>query len=326
MIAAVMAVIVYSDENGGLTMPARTGSWMCLLAWSIGCGNVAASSAIDAQADAPRDAIPVCDPTSAFDAPRLLDGFSDPNRLELSVTLSPDELNIYASIDLGVTAANWDLVSAQRADAASNFGVQTVMSAVNSSANDEGSALSPDGLVLAFVSDRVSGEGKHIYVSTRSSTLGSFGAPLLLAGINSTIAADSDNTPFFTLDGSELWFTSSRAGGFNIYRASRVGSGFGNPLLVPELNSTSTEFGPVLTADKLTVYFSSNRDGSGYYDIYASHRVNVTDAFPVPMIVAGINSAVNDFPGWISADNCRLYFRSDRSGRGDIYIAVRHPT
>ena len=307
-------------------MSAWTESWICLLGCSIGCGSVAAPSAIDAQPDAPPGSTSVCDPTSAFDSPRLLDGFSDANRLELSVTLSPDELNIYASIDRGAAAADWDLVSAQRTDTASTFGVQTVMTAANSLANDEGGALSPDGLVLAFVSNRVSGEGKHIYVSTRSSTLGSFGTPSLLAGINSANVADSDNTPFFTLDGSELWFTSTRAGGFDIHRAGHVGTGFGNPMLVPELNSTSTELGPVLTADKLTVYFSSNRDGSGYYNIYASHRMNVADAFPLPTLVIEINSSVNDFPDWISADNCRLYFRSDRSGRGDVYVAVRHPT
>jgi Tol biopolymer transport system component len=301
--------------------------WMCVLSSSIGCGSVA-SSAIDARADVAHDATPVCSPTDAFDAPMLLNGFSMATRAEISVTLSPDELNIYASVDRGTKSPNWDLVSAERADIGADFGTQTVMTALNSPANEGACTLSNDGLALAFASNRAAGEGLHIYVSTRSSTLGIFGSPSLFAGVNSANTADNDDTPFFTADGSELWFTSDRAAGAgssDVYRASRIGGGFGNPMLVPELNSASTEFSPVLTADKLTVYFSSNRDGSGHFDIYTSHRSNVADGFPAPTVVTEINSTVNDFPEWISSDNCRLYLRSDRSGGGDIYVAVRHP-
>jgi Tol biopolymer transport system component len=270
----------------------------------------------------------MCDPTGTFDVPTLLNGFSMANRLEISVTLSPDELNIYASVDRGAAAQGWDFVSALRADSASDFGAQSVVTALSSSANDSGGALSADGLTFALTSGRAPGEGAHLYVSTRLSTLGSFGTPSLFAGINSVNTADTDDSPFFTADGSELWFASNRArgaGSFDVYRAVRIASGFGAAVAVPELNSASAELAPVLTADKLTVYFSSDRDGSGHFDISTSHRTNVADGFPAPTVVTELNSSVNDFVDWSSPDNCRLYFRSDRSGSGDVYVAVRRP-
>jgi hypothetical protein len=88
------------------------------------------------------------------------------------------------------------------------------------------------------------------------------------------------------------------------------------PQPVPELNSSSDEWFPTLSNDKLTVYFGSTRivaGTKGAFDIWTSHRTNVNDSFPPPRLVDELNTAGEDRATWISADNCRMYGTSNGS-------------
>ena len=152
-----------------------------------------------------------------------------------------------------------------------------------------------------------------------------FGAPSEVANVNSTTVTDDDGEPFVTADGQELWFVSTR-GGTDVYRAVWNGSSFANVAAVTALSSNAYDFLPVLSADKLTVYLSSNRpDGKGSYDIWTAHRSTTSDGFPAPRLVPELNSSATDYVGWLSPDNCRIYFSSDVAGTPYIYIATRHP-
>jgi Tol biopolymer transport system component len=82
---------------------------------------------------------------------------------------------------------------------------------------------------------------------------------------------------------------------------------------------------PMLSADKLTVYLSSNRPGGkGGFDIWTAHRSTTADGFPAPTPVSELNSSAADYVGWLSPDNCRIYFSSNVSGTFDVYVASRH--
>lgn len=95
---------------------------------------------------------------------------------------------------------------------------------------------------------------------------------------------------------------------------------------LPELSTNARDFLPTLSADKLTVYLSSNRPGGkGGFDIWTSHRSTTSDGFPTPKPVPELNSSANEDVGWLSSDNCRIYFSSDVAGTFDIYVATRHP-
>lgn len=93
-----------------------------------------------------------------------------------------------------------------------------------------------------------------MYASTRSSRLSEFDNPSRVANVNSTTVTDADAQPFVTADGKELWFTSTRTGGLgglDVYRASWNGTSFGNVAPITALSTSSADFLPTLSADKL---------------------------------------------------------------------------
>jgi hypothetical protein len=165
----------------------------------------------------------------------------------------------------------------------------------------------------------------HLFVAMRTSELGQFGSASLAtvnAGGNVT-----DMSPFLTADGEELWFSSGRDGvSRHIWRSPRVANGFGMPVLVPELSAVSDvpsiDQSPTLSSDRLDVYFASLRTpGSSSFDIWTSHRDSVNDEFPSPRPLDELNTARDEYPSWLSVDNCRLY---GTQGSG-LFLATRQP-
>jgi hypothetical protein len=136
--------------------------------------------------------------------------------------------------------------------------------------------------------------------------------------------------PFSASDG-ELWFAFRVAGSataLHLRRAPKMSIGFGAPVPVAELDGATDDGWPVLSDDKLTIYFSSTRSGTGTQgkaDIWAAHRTSATGTFNAPTDVVELNGPATDQAGWLSLDDCRLYLSSNRrsSGGYDVYVAER---
>jgi len=259
-----------------------------------------------------------CDPLARFGAPQKITSLSTPDHTEAVTRLSPDELTVY--FETWSSGVPWKLYVARRASKDDAFPTPSMLTAVTSTANDFDPSISTDGLTLWFGSDRDGGV-QHLYVATRASVLGEFGAPQRASLVNSDAP---DGQPFLTADGGELWFTSNRApsAGRDIWRASKIGDAFGAPVAEPALDSSAEDWLPMLSADRLTIYFASNRGGGGAkgdFEIYRAHRANVDDGFPAPTLVDELNTAGADLPGWLSPDDCRIYTYTD----GDVYVATR---
>ena len=294
----------------------------------LSCGNVDpstnASMPADGHVSRPVDAQQSCDPMAKFDTPipvpglEMIDG--GPPRL------SPDELTIYF-----FTGAPTDLWTARRSALTEAFGTPTTMTAQNSPYDDADPTTTPDGLTLWFTSNRVINEGYHMYVAARPSGLAVFGAPGLAATVNATDTKQWDIQPSITSDNNELWFASSRSGGmgsFDIWHAIWSGSGFGTPTAVSEINSSADDRMPTLSADQLTIYFSSTRatiGTKGAADIWTSHRNSIHDKFSPPTLVNELNTSGGDYAKWMSADNCRIYGLSYVNGPGRYFVAARQP-
>src|SRR5262249_22306672 len=154
------------------------------------------------------------------------------------------------------------------------FGAPTLVTSIMSGmALDFAPHISADGLRLYFSSTR-GGSMSHLFLATRSSLATDFGAPAQISAINST--AD-DRDEYLTSDERTIVFGSTRAGGaggFDIYIAERPGTGtFGAPTRIVELATASAETLPVLSEDKLTIYFLSDRTGGvGGSDIWVARR------------------------------------------------------
>lgn len=105
---------------------------------------------------------------------------------------------------------------------------------------------------------------------------------------------------------NDIYFVSSKSGSTDIYRAA----GFVPPIAVAELNTTSEELSPVVSADDKTILWSSRRtDGGpqGGADIWEARRANTAGPFANLRRVTELNTEGNDTPTWISESGCRLY-------------------
>jgi len=300
--------------------------WGLLLWITVGCGGVTSSTEtpVDAPAmDTPVDAPRMCDPLAKFGAPMPIPGLAMVDGG--TARLSPDELTIYFS-----STNPAELWVAHRSALAEAFGTPALIAAQNSSSGEFDPTVSSDGLTLWFSSNRVANEGNHLYVATRASMLAEFGVPGVAATVNATDTKQIDGQPFLTADGTELWFVSSRAGlgVYHIWHAARTSGGFTTPAIVPELNSSSEDWLPTLSADRLTVYFASTRPAAGTkggFETWRSHRSTVNDGFREPTLVDELNTAGDEGVTWLSADNCRVYGASSVTGLYRLYVATRQP-
>jgi Tol biopolymer transport system component len=272
-----------------------------------------------------------------FNAPAALAGIPTDSAVEGHPSLSPDELTIYfhglgGSLSDGSTGN--DLYMATRTSRAAPFGV-AVQLAISTPFTDGNASVSHDGTTLYY--DSATSDGGSLtalWVAQRLSAGQAFTGQHLLASPPASSQAGislSDGQPFITADDAEFWFTSRRDGGtgaVDIYSSLLSGGSFGAATEEALLNSSSSDYAPSLSFDRLTVYFSSGRPNGigGGVDIWRSHRSTVADAFPAPVPVGELNSTSDEYGGWLSSDNCRYYFESRRDGNSaHIFLAERSP-
>jgi hypothetical protein len=272
-----------------------------------------------------------CDPKSRFGTPVPIPELATTGFAEVGPRLSPDELTVYF---YGITATSTDIYVAHRNAVTEPFDTPKLNTALSSSEPDYDVSVSSNGLTLFLASIRAPSQNVRLFVTTRMSKLAEFDPPQLAATVNAPDPLDGDGQPFLTADSKELWFGSNRAGGVgggDVWRAVATANGFLAPMNVRELNSNVEDGEPVLSADRLTVYFYSARPGprsDGKLHIWRSQRAILGDGFPPPAYAAELNSDFDETPGWLSLDDCRLYLSTNR-GKGpddyDIYVATRQP-
>ena len=128
---------------------------------------------------------------------------------------------------------------------------------INAETNIYEPRVSWDGLTLFFVRGKP-GENSDIYYCTR--TPDGWTDPQPLEGVNSE---EDDLGPEPSADGQSLYFYSNREGtlgGHDIWVAHRGQDGWQTPInLGPMVNSEFNDYGPALTSDGKTLYYSSNR-------------------------------------------------------------------
>jgi formylglycine-generating enzyme required for sulfatase activity/serine/threonine protein kinase len=141
---------------------------------------------------------------------------------------------------------------------------------------------------------------------------------------------DDDRYPRLSVDGLTLFFTSTRAGGLgqtDIYQSRRATPDA--PWQPPEnlgadINSTAQDAGPWISADGLSLWFSSTRTGD--WNIHRSVREGPEATWPPAELVdAPINTPAGDGGPALTADGLTLALHSNRPEQGgsDIWIARR---
>ena len=129
-------------------------------------------------------------------------------------SLSADGLELYFASNRPGGYGSQDLYAAKRTSPNAPWGTPANLGPiVNSPAWDESPAVSPDGLVLFFSSQRAGGYGGSgdIYMTHRATTKDPWGPPANLGAIVNS--ASGENNPTISPDGSMLYFGSDRSGG-----------------------------------------------------------------------------------------------------------------
>ena len=215
---------------------------------------------------------------------------------------------------------------------------------VNSPANEQHPALSPDGLSLYFSSDRPGGAGGFdLWVTRRDTQSASWQNPVAVGSLNSS---SSEFAPAFDPTGRWLFFGSERDGGCGArdvwlsYRSNRQDAfGWKPPIALGcGLSWSGFDDGPTYFREDTTgvgvLFFISDRPGgAGGRDIWmASHRNG--GAFGAPVNVIELNSAADDSRPAVSADGLQFFFTSQRIGSvvsgsapsSDLWTATRSST
>lgn len=135
--------------------------------------------------------------------------------------------------------------------------------------------------------------------------------------------------PAISPDGTRLYFSSNRPGGFggmDIYVSTYRNESWSVPVnLGPVINSSGNEVFPYLSRDEVLYFSSSDQGGLGRLDIFRSKKV-YADSERTWQIKENLgepfNSPGDDFGFYINADNSGGLFTSSRNGgkgKDDIY-------
>jgi hypothetical protein len=260
---------------------------------------------------APIQGATLCDPTKPFLAATLVPGLSLPAPWVGGLKLSPDYGTAYFHAQgLFGDTTNFDLYTATRPDPSSAFvGVAPLDgTGINTSDDENDPTVSGDGLTLVF-GRSVFGQTISLHLATRPSV----SMPFTYVGPIFANSTASYWSPFLRQDGQVLYLSNRTDAGAdsNVYRATPNGAGFDPPSPVAEINSSFADQNPVVTPDDLTMYFHSRRppgNPQGPGRIWVATRTSTNEPFSQPTNVAELNSALDLYPSFVTADGCTLYF------------------
>jgi outer membrane protein OmpA-like peptidoglycan-associated protein/tetratricopeptide (TPR) repeat protein len=197
---------------------------------------------------------------------------------------------------------------------------------VNTNLNEGAQNISQDGQLLIFTGcNYPEGEGScDLYFSVRTNN--GWSEPQNLGPVINTDFWES--SPSLSPDKRDLYFASSRAGGFggrDIWVTHRLPTGkWSRPENLGEaVNTTGDESCPFMHADNETLYFNSNgHPGYGMTDMFLSKKVNDSSWTVAENLGYPINTIDDQGSLIVAADGRTAYYASegtDTKGGLDIY-------
>jgi hypothetical protein len=234
--------------------------------------------------------------------------------------VSSDKLLIYFS---RVDGSNLDILNAIRADAAGTFGGAVVKSSLtDESQEDSKVTMTGDDLIAFIASRRATGEGESDLWEARRDTAGTtaFGAMTQehLAEVNDST---SQLDPHISPDGLRLYFAAGDPQKIMLSSRTSLDANFGAPAVVGQINGTTGDADPSMTADERVILFT-RRDANGDTDLFFATRAERDQPFGTPQAVT-FNSVDQDADPMITGDGCTVFFASTRDpGTSDYDLYV----
>ncbi len=279
-------------------------------------GMIDAPSGDTMMIDAPMGLIP--HPTTMWGTPSQV---SSLGKRVSNPSLTDDRLVIFATLGAQIqvasrptTIANWSLFSPA---AGLNAGTGIV---------DDTAYVSPDGLTMYWMSSRNGGVGRNdIWRAVRVNRTSPFSMPTNVMELNS-IELDAGGS--ISGDGLMIVFASNRAvpsQGSDLFYATRTapGQSWGVANRLTELNTFNDESHPILSPDKLTIYFHRFFDQAAQYELFESHRTSISQPFASPRRLMELSSGGYDGDPWVSQDGRHMFFTRDVGGENALFETSR---
>jgi len=236
-------------------------------------------------------------------------------------TLTGDLLDIYFT-SRRPGPGNGDIWHARRSARTLAFDPPLRVDEVSSEYQELSPAISADGLTLWLASDRPGSlGGLDIWKFERASRDAKWSSELNVTELNGT----SDELPR-PLGASQLVmpFASRRDGTeYQIYLAQRASpqAPFSDIRATLELRGEGGMSGGFLSEDGLSLFFQ--REGQGGGDLFLAWRRSLQEPFEHVIPLAGVNGEANERDPFVSLDQTRFFFASDRTaGKGfDIFAS-----
>ncbi|HEY4057134.1 MAG TPA: hypothetical protein VGM39_11025 [Kofleriaceae bacterium] len=282
---------------------------ICMLA---GCGRVGFDTVESRTDGGTPDA-----PFGAWSPPTTLPRADSATEDEEDIAMSSSKLEAYFGVgpDDGSSPKVLRMMTRQRL--IDPWSADVPIAVANQSQWSTGPRLSPDDNTLYFNTTAAGGPGgQNIFRVTRNVETGAWENPEPVPGVN-----DDDDEQWFAPcnGGAYVMARSDASSHFSLYEGV-LGSGTA-PVLSSLEDADVNESGPFVTADCLTLYFSSDATGGG--DLFMTHRASLASAWetPTPLDVFNTNDTEGD--PWLSADGHLFAFSSNRNGTDDVFLSTR---
>lgn len=194
---------------------------------------------------------------------------------------------------------------------------------ISTPAVDGCASLSPDGLSIAFTSNRTG--DFDIYIAARPSKSAPFGAA---ARVPAPVSTSADEACPTLVQGNRLYFSSDRDdAAYDLYLAQRSARGWSVSRLGPNINRPGwlDESAAIFEDGNHEVMLFSSRSPDGDQGkIYQS-----VDGGPASLVAGGPHSSASDNRPSITHDGKTIFFDSDRYGTlggPDLYYSTRSNT
>jgi hypothetical protein len=283
----------------------------------------------------------VCDLTASFNTPISLALLNMPNEVDQTARLTRDELVIHyqAGVDAGkMTLSDGGMIqldggplqiySSTRTNITDDFASRARLPTV---VNGMGSASDPsitaDNLTLYFTSNPLveAGTSNEIWIATRSTATVDFSSAANVT-LNGNFTGATQ--PYVLGDGLTMYFraVSTTTSMNTLYRATRSATTQFTVDPSNALDAVNAIPGvslPIVTADELTLYFTSGT--SGVRKVSKATRTDKSQQFGNIVDVTELNVSTINEGSWISDDGCRLYLSSNVGGTTHLYLAKKPP-
>jgi hypothetical protein len=274
----------------------------------------------DASADASLDASEPKAPVPSFSEPTLIEGLAageDDGDDDPSLNEALTWIVFNSTRDGG--SGDEDIWFSRRETSSDPWPAPEPASALNSDARETGLALSEDGLIIYWSSDRDGGAGGlDIYTSERATLDAPWSEPQRVSELSSS----GDDLISAVLEGTLALF-SRRDGdtGYHLWWARRDSAldAWSPPETIDEIERDGDDSDPFIVGNGGQLLFS--RDG----DLYIAERPTADAPFGEPSSLSTLNSDDEDTDPWSDRDLSYIVFASDRSGEDRLYEARRKP-